>query len=74
MTQKSISDVQSGYDRIAEEYARRIYGELQHKPLDRSCSTALRILSLIEELRVIWDVVRGRSRDTCRAVGLRSAA
>lgn len=36
MTQKSISDVQSGYDRIAEEYARRIYGELQHKPLDRS--------------------------------------
>jgi len=36
MTRKSISDVQSGYDRIAEEYARRIYGELQHKPLDRS--------------------------------------
>jgi SAM-dependent methyltransferase len=36
MTQKSIADVQSGYDRIAEEYARRIYGELQHKPLDRS--------------------------------------
>jgi SAM-dependent methyltransferase len=36
MTQKSILDVQSGYDRIAEEYARRIYGELQHKPLDRN--------------------------------------
>ena len=24
MTQKSISDVQSGYDRIAEEYVRRV--------------------------------------------------
>jgi len=31
-----IGEVQSGYDRIAEEYARRIYGELEHKPLDRS--------------------------------------
>lgn len=30
-----VTDVQSGYDRIAEEYARRIYGELEHKPLDR---------------------------------------
>jgi SAM-dependent methyltransferase len=24
-----------GYDRLAEEYARRLFGELQHKPLDR---------------------------------------
>src|SRR4029077_19860466 len=31
---EKISDVQSGYDLVAEEYARRIYGELQHKPLD----------------------------------------
>jgi ubiquinone/menaquinone biosynthesis C-methylase UbiE len=35
MVQEKISDVQSGYDRIADEYARRIYDELQHKPLDR---------------------------------------
>lgn len=35
MPQKSINDVQSGYDRIAEEYERRIYDELRHKPLDR---------------------------------------
>jgi ubiquinone/menaquinone biosynthesis C-methylase UbiE len=27
--------VRESYDRIAEEYARRIAGELQHKPLDR---------------------------------------
>src|SRR5437763_9437493 len=35
MTQKSIPDVQSGYDAIADEYARRIYDELRHKPRDR---------------------------------------
>jgi SAM-dependent methyltransferase len=35
MIQKSIPDVQSGYDAIAGEYARRIYDELRHKPRDR---------------------------------------
>ena len=35
MVQGNTVDVQSGYDRIAEEYARRISDELQHKPLDR---------------------------------------
>ena len=28
-------DLQAGYDRIAEEYARRIYDELRDKPFDR---------------------------------------
>lgn len=35
MIQKSIPDIQSGYDAIADEYARRIYDELRHKPRDR---------------------------------------
>jgi ubiquinone/menaquinone biosynthesis C-methylase UbiE len=35
MIQEKISDVQSSYDRVADEYARRIYAELRHKPLDR---------------------------------------
>jgi len=35
MQQREITDVQSGYDRIADEYARRIYDELRNKPLDR---------------------------------------
>ena len=35
MIQKSIPDLQSGYDAIADEYARRIYDELRHKPRDR---------------------------------------
>jgi SAM-dependent methyltransferase len=29
------SDVEAGYDAVAEEYVRRIYDELRHKPLDR---------------------------------------
>ena len=34
MVHNKISDVQSGYDLVADEYAHRIYDELQHKPLD----------------------------------------
>jgi ubiquinone/menaquinone biosynthesis C-methylase UbiE len=35
MTQINANTVQSTYDVLAEEYARRIYDELQHKPFDR---------------------------------------
>lgn len=31
-----IADVRASYDRVADEYARRIAGELAHKPLDRT--------------------------------------
>src|SRR5438132_94803 len=30
-----FNDVQDSYDRVAGEYVRRIFGELEHKPLDR---------------------------------------
>jgi hypothetical protein len=30
-----ISDVQTSYDRVAAEYVRRIFNELEHKPLER---------------------------------------
>jgi ubiquinone/menaquinone biosynthesis C-methylase UbiE len=29
------NSIRESYDRLAEEYARRVYDELQHKPLDR---------------------------------------
>jgi len=29
------SDLQQSYDRVAQEYVKRIYGELAHKPFDR---------------------------------------
>ena len=35
MIQEKLSQVQSSYDVLADEYARRIYGELQYKALDR---------------------------------------
>ena len=35
MTELKTSEVQSSYDRVADEYARHIYDELRHKPLDR---------------------------------------
>ena len=35
MIEQKSSEVQSSYDRVADEYARHIYDELQHKPLDR---------------------------------------
>jgi len=30
-----LKDCQASYDRVADEYVRRIFDELQHKPLDR---------------------------------------
>jgi SAM-dependent methyltransferase len=35
MIEQKTSEVQSSYDRIADEYVRHIYDELRHKPLDR---------------------------------------
>ncbi len=35
MDPQKLSDCQSSYDRIAEEYAARIAGELAYKPMDR---------------------------------------
>lgn len=35
MDDQQIRDVQTSYDRVAEEYIERIFDELKHKPLDR---------------------------------------
>src|SRR6516165_8941440 len=35
MPSQPLNDVERSYDRVAEEYALRIFGELEHKPLDR---------------------------------------
>src|SRR5688500_1925488 len=35
MERQKIADVQHSYDRVADEYVRRLFDELQHKPLDR---------------------------------------
>jgi ubiquinone/menaquinone biosynthesis C-methylase UbiE len=36
MPEAKIHDVEFAYDRVANEYARRIYDELRNKPLDRA--------------------------------------
>jgi len=36
MNDDPTNSIRENYDRLAEEYARRISGELQHKPLDRA--------------------------------------
>jgi ubiquinone/menaquinone biosynthesis C-methylase UbiE len=33
--ESTTQSIRESYDRVADEYALRIYGELQHKPLDR---------------------------------------
>jgi len=35
MRQQKTTDVQASYDAVADEYVRRIFDELQHKPFDR---------------------------------------
>jgi 2-polyprenyl-3-methyl-5-hydroxy-6-metoxy-1,4-benzoquinol methylase len=35
MDDEITKNTQISYDRLADEYVRRIYDELQHKPLDR---------------------------------------
>src|SRR5262249_27616631 len=32
---QKMSDIQTSYDRVADEYVQRIYGELEHKPVDQ---------------------------------------
>lgn len=54
MIQEKISDVQSGYDLVADEYARRISNELQHKPLD--CQLLNRFADSIRNAGVACDL------------------
>jgi SAM-dependent methyltransferase len=35
MTDRKISDIEMSYDLVADEYVRRIFEELEHKPVDR---------------------------------------
>jgi ubiquinone/menaquinone biosynthesis C-methylase UbiE len=57
MIREKISDVQSGYDLVADEYARRIYGELQHKPLD--CRLLDRFAESVRSVGVACDLGSG---------------
>ena len=36
MEEQFVANIQASYDCVAEEYARRIFDELQYKPIDQS--------------------------------------
>lgn len=73
MAQEKISDVQSSYDKVADEYARHIYDELQHKPLD--CSLLDRFADSVRNAGIVCDLgcgpghiaryLRGRGARVC---------
>ena len=54
MMDQMISDVQSSYDRVAAEYALRIFGELEHKPIDRQLLD--RFAARVQGLGPVWDL------------------
>jgi ubiquinone/menaquinone biosynthesis C-methylase UbiE len=39
MDESALNTIQQSYDRVADAYARHMYAELQHKPLDRELLT-----------------------------------
>jgi ubiquinone/menaquinone biosynthesis C-methylase UbiE len=54
MIQEKISDISTCYDLVADEYSRRIYDELQHKPLD--CRLLDRFAESVRDLGVACDL------------------
>ena len=54
MIHEKISDVASGYDLVADEYARRLSDELQHKPLD--CRLLDRFAESVRDAGVACDL------------------
>ena len=54
MDERYLTNIQMSYDSVAEEYARRIFDELQYKPLDRQLLD--RLAAGVEEGGLICDL------------------
>ena len=52
--EQKTGEVQSGYDRVAEEYARHLYDELRHKPLD--CQLLDRFANMVRGKGLVCDL------------------
>jgi len=57
MNEEAIARVRESYDLVADEYVRQIYGELQHKALDRELLD--RFAASVREGGVVCDVGTG---------------
>jgi hypothetical protein len=64
MDQQQLDNLQASYDRVAEEYARRIFDELQYKPPDRQLLIAWRPVCLRAASSAMW----AAGRDTWRVI------
>lgn len=51
---KYTQDMQTGYDRVAEEYSKRIFDELDHKPFD--CQQLNRFAELVKDKGAVCDM------------------
>src|SRR5262249_12780916 len=67
-------DYQASYDLVADEYVRRIFGELQHKPLDRQLLDRFAASVRPSARRATWDAVPDTLLVTCTSVALTSVA
>lgn len=54
MDNQKLRDVQTSYDRVAEEYIKRIFDELKHKPLD--CQLLDRFAASVQSLGPVCDL------------------
>src|SRR6202166_5294154 len=54
MIEQKSSEVQASYDRVANEYARHLYDESRHKPLDRQLLD--RFVNSVRSLGVVCDL------------------
>jgi SAM-dependent methyltransferase len=54
MADERENDVRGSYDRVADEYVRRIYDELRHKPLD--CELLNRFAAMIPRGELVCDL------------------
>src|SRR5512135_123886 len=54
MDERYLTNIQMSYDSVAEEYAHRIFDELQYKPLDRQLLD--RLAASVEEGGLICDL------------------
>lgn len=61
-TQAQINKIRSNYDALAQAYAREVAGELDHRPLERTCYKDLR--KSATGLFAILDVAPGMLRVT----------
>ncbi len=74
MTEDYIDAIRESYNQLAEEYARHIFDELRHKPLDRELLSRFAAATAGRARYATWAVAPARSHVTCTIWELLSSA